>query len=153
MNQISTIAADALAPCITRPSVALVLTMWNKWIHIFPWGRISVSQNDVKCKYLFVVEKFSSTRISHNLVSILPGGTTYSPVVSWVHYDDGGPTWVHYDLSCQALACVRLTSVRTLRNNCLYACTQLNQKISGLPSPPRQRSYCNITKLGCIMDF
>ena len=34
-NQVITIAADALAPCITKSSAAIALTMQDKWVLVF----------------------------------------------------------------------------------------------------------------------
>ena len=34
-SYVSTMATDALAPCITRTPVAVLLTMWGRWINVF----------------------------------------------------------------------------------------------------------------------
>ena len=60
-NYANTIAADALAPCITKPLTTMVSTMQDKETLRLPKGRISttcaisVLRNDRKCKYIFYV--------------------------------------------------------------------------------------------------
>ena len=60
VNEVSTIAVDALAPCVARTSAAMVLIIQDKWILIFHGESISttctisVLRNDGNCNYVFI---------------------------------------------------------------------------------------------------
>ena len=68
--------ADALAPCVTRSSATMTLTMQDKWVLVFHWERFqlpvpsSVLRNDRKCKYDFI---FLKIILGPGFIFVLPG--------------------------------------------------------------------------------
>ena len=71
-------AADALAPYVTRTSVAMILTMWNRWVLVlFEEGfQIHASYQCgemTQCKYMFM---FPLKNLARKGLSVLDLGST-----------------------------------------------------------------------------
>ena len=69
-NWVNTMAVDALAPCVARSSVAIVMPVWDKGDPDFCEEKnqcmgCSVSKKHVKCQYIFLfvsIKQFSARR-------------------------------------------------------------------------------------------